>query len=188
MNADAIFNVTKALRDFLTAAINGNDGDVFVGPLDDQNANRAKAVLFLYRLSVNADLRSLPHVVAAAQLTDPPTIHDTSLPLDLHYLFTAGTAQTGGELEAMSTLGLAIQALNDRPALEGLPVRGETVRISIDPIGPEEMSRIWTLFPTANYRTSVVYVATPVWIDPARPPLRATPVVDERHAVGQGRA
>jgi hypothetical protein len=185
VNADAIYNVTKALQDFLTHAINGSPGDVFVGPLDDQNANKAKAVLFLYRIAVNADLRSSTHVVSAAMPSDPPTVYDTSLPLDLYYLFTAGTAQTGGELEALSVLGLAMRALNDSPYLDGLAVRNETVRVSVDPIGIEEMSRIWTLFPTANFRTSVVYLATPVWLDPARPPTRGVPVVEEPHLVGQ---
>src|SRR5262249_49195035 len=111
MQGDAIFNVTKALQDFLTTAINGSPGDVFVGPLDDPNANKAKAVLFLYRIATNADLRSQPHIVPGALMTDPPTIYENSLPLDLYYMFTAGSAQTGGELEALSVLGLAMRAL-----------------------------------------------------------------------------
>jgi hypothetical protein len=47
------------------------------------------------------------------------------------------------------------------------------------------MSRIWTLFPTANYRTSVVYLATPVWIDPAHIAATGAPVVEEPHTLGQ---
>jgi hypothetical protein len=185
MNADAIYNVTKALQDFLTRAINGQGDDVFVGPLDDPKATRAKAVLFLYRLAVNADLRSSPHLVAGPTVSAQATAYANSLPLDLHYLFTAGTAQNGGELEALSVLGLAMRALNDSPFLDGSPVRGERVHLSIDPIGSEEMSRIWTLFPTANYRTSVVYLATPVWLDPEAQEARGAPVVEEPHTFGQ---
>lgn len=182
MDAAAIQTVTKALKDRLAAAI----GEVvYVGPLDDPDASGAKAVLFLYRVAVNADLRSREHVVASPVPNDPPIVHERSLPLDLHYLFTAGTSQTGGELDALRVLGLAMRALNDSPYLEGVPVRSETVRVSIDPIGSEEMSRIWTLFPTANYRTSVVYLATPVWIDPERPRTTGAPVVEEPHGVGQ---
>src|SRR4051794_40332466 len=124
MNADAIYNVTRALQGFLTRAINGSPDDVFVGPLDDAKATRAKAVLFLYRLAVNPDLRSCPHVVPTTGVNVPPIEYENSLPLDLYYLFTAGTAQNGGELEALSVLGLAMRALNDSPFLDGLPVRG----------------------------------------------------------------
>ena len=53
------------------------------------------------------------------------------------------------------------------------PGRRCPVRVSLDPVSTEEMSRIWTLFPTANYRTSVAYVASPVWIDPDQPPAGA---------------
>jgi hypothetical protein len=181
MDANAIRVVTKALQDFLTPIV----GDVFVGPLDDPNASGAKALLFLYRVAVNADLRSSPHFVAPADPAQAPTIYENSLPLDLHYLLTAGTAQTGGELDALRILGLMMQALNDAPNLVGLPVQGETVRLTLDPVGSEEMSRIWTLFPTANYRTSVVYLATPVWIDPGVPRTPGAPVVEEPHVVGQ---
>jgi hypothetical protein len=179
MDANAIRIVTKALQDLLTPIV----GDVYVGPLDDPNAAGAKAMLFLYRVAVNADLRSSPHVVATP--TSPPIVYENSLPLDLHYLVTAGTAQTGGELDALRVLGLMMQTLNATPNLVGLPVLGETVRLSLDPVGSEEMSRIWTLFPTANYRTSVVYVATPVWIDPAVVRAPGPPVVEEPHLVGQ---
>jgi hypothetical protein len=180
VNADAIRVVTKALQDYLTPIV----GDVYVGPLDDPNAGSAKAVLFLYRLAVNADLRSAAHVVPRDG-GQRPIVYENALPLDLYYLLTAGSSQTGGELDSLRILGLAMRALNDAPSLDGLTVGGETVRFSLDPIGIEEMSRIWTLFPTANYRTSVVYLATPVWIDPAQPPIGGAPVVEEPHLVGQ---
>ena len=43
------------------------------------------------------------------------------------------------------------------------------MHVSLDPLTTEESSRIWALFPTANYRTSVAYIATPVWIDTMLP-------------------
>ena len=48
----------------------------------------------------------------------------------------------------------------------------------------EEMSRIWTLFPTANFRTSVVYLAYPVLIDPALVRTVGPPVIREPHRAG----
>lgn len=180
MNADAVLLVTKALQDLLSPVI----GTVYVGPLDDPQAAGAKAVLFLYRVAVNPDLRNSTHVLPPAKPGDPPIVYEGALPLDLFYLLTAGDAKVGGELASLGTLGQAMQVLQAAPNLTGVPVQSETVRVTIDPISSEEMSRIWALFPTANYRTSVVYLVTPVWIDPVKPLSPAAPVTFEPHRVG----
>lgn len=189
MDSTAINRVTTALKALLDDSLKAENGGaaetVFVGPLDDAGASNFKMLLYLYRVAVNADLRSCQHVVSAAQPDQPPTVFEGSLPLDLYYLITAGNRTAGGELSDLLLLGRAMQALNDTAVLSGFSLQNETVRITLDPVASEEMSRIWTLFPTANYRTSVVYLATPVWIDPARPQPAAQPVVDEPHRVGQ---
>lgn len=180
MDADAIQVVTAALQGVLTPAI----GSVYVGPIDDPDAAGSKAVLFLYRVAVNGDLRNSTHLLPPAAPGDPPRAFEGGLPLDLYYLLTAGDAEAGGEIDALATLGRAMQVLNASPTLTGMSVRGETVRVTLDPVSTEEMSRIWTLFPAANYRTSVVYLATPVWIDPAAPTVAGAPVTEEPHRVG----
>jgi Pvc16 N-terminal domain len=180
MNANAVQLVTKALQNLLSATI----GPVYVGPLDDPQAAGCKAVLFLYRVAVNPDLRNSTHVVPPPVPGDPPIVYENSLPLDLYYLLTPGDAQAGGELDALATLGQAMQILNTSPNLTGVPLQGETVRVTVDPISSEEMSRIWALFPVANYRTSVVYLVTPVWIDPVAPFIAAAPVTAEPHRIG----
>jgi hypothetical protein len=186
MNFDAIERVSRALEDAVQAAFAGANvpGDVYVGPLDDADAQEAAAVLFLYRLVANADLRGAEHRVPSPDAQQPATVHRGGLPLDLYYLLTAGTARTGGELPALRALGCAMQALNDRPELLGVAVGGETVRVSLEPTTTEEMSRIWSLFPTANFRTSVVYLASPVWVDPAVVRAVGPPVLREPHRAG----
>ncbi len=184
MNADAIRIVSEAIRAVLGPAV-GGAGNVYVGPLDDQAGRDARIVLFLYRVAVNSHLRNAEHRVAAADPKDPVVVHKRSLPLDLCYLLTAGNRETGGEATALADLGLAMQVLNATPDLVGRELQNETVRLTLDPIGSEEMSRIWTLFPTINYRTSVTYVASPVWIDPATPPVDAVPVTEEPHRFRQ---
>jgi len=190
MDFSAINTVTTALKARLEDALNAdnktNNEYVFVGPLDDATAGAAlKLYLFLYRIAVNPDLRAADHVAPAATPNDPPVVYRGSLPLDLYYLLTAGTRTAGGELGDLTLLGQAMQALNDAPILSGVGVKNETARITLDPVGSEEMGRIWSLFPTANYRTSVVYMVSPVWIDPARPIAPGAPVVEEPHLVGQ---
>ena len=187
MDFEAIELVSRAFEASLKAAFvsAGIPDEVYVGPLDDPGARGASAVLFLYRVAVNADLRSAEHRVPGAAPTDPPTVFEGALPLDLYYLLTA-PSQDGEEdqFRALRVLGCAMQALNDEPTLVGLPVRGDTVRLTLDPISSEEMSRIWTLFPVVNFRTSVVYLASPVWIDPTRARVTGPPVVQERHRAG----
>src|ERR1043166_264104 len=102
MDSNAINRVTTALKKLLDdslSAVNGNAAEtVFVGPLDDPNSGGFKMLLFLYRIAVNAGLRSSEHVVPPSTFGDPPTVYKTSLPLDLYYLITAGTQNSGGEL------------------------------------------------------------------------------------------
>src|SRR5260221_2118332 len=143
MDAQAIKPVTAAFRDRLLAVFSVNKiaGPVFVGPLDDPNAAGAAAVLFLYRVAVNAELRNAEHQRAPLPPGTTPTLLSGGLPLDLYYLLTAGTPQTGGEIDALGTLGFAMQNINDLPNLVGSPVANETVRLTLDSVTSEEMGR-----------------------------------------------
>ncbi len=186
MDYDAFQQVSTALKDRIETALGAQS--VHVGPLDDDDAASADLVLFLYRVAINPDLRNLGHVVPPATAQDPPAIYENALPFDLFYLLTASPSKVGTDLDGLGQLGRAIQALNDEPFFVGPPVRGELVRVSVDSVTTDEMSRIWTLFPTANFRTSVIYLVTPVWIDPAAPPQPAPPVVSESYGVASSLA
>ena len=63
MNFDAIERVSQAFAEALGTAFTAASipGDIYVGPVDDPDAEEAAAVLFLYRLVANADLRSAEH-------------------------------------------------------------------------------------------------------------------------------
>jgi len=183
MDTQAIQRVTEAIRHRLEHAI-GPNNIVFVGPLHDTDAEDAQLVLFLYRVVPNADLRNTPHVVPAANPNDPPKIHENALPLDLYFLITVGATPAPGEEPLLRALGYAIQALQLDPNLVGAPVGQETVHVTLEPLSTEEASRIWALFPTANYRTSVAYVASPVWIDPPQPDPEAVPVITDTLVAG----
>jgi len=179
MSAEAIYNVTIALRDRLKAAVtvHGISGNVFVGP-PNEVASGADLILFLYRLCPSATLRNREHRVAS---TGPKgsVVYHNSLPFDLYFLITVGATPAPGEEPLLRALGYVIQALQLDPNLVGTPVGQETVRVTLEPLPTEESSRIWALFPTANYRTSVAYVASPVWIDPPQPEIEAKPVTTD---------
>lgn len=185
MSATAIIQVTNAFRARLEIALANSTvpGAVFVGPLDDADASGAALVLFLYRIVPNPTLRNREHVVANPA-PQTPTVFRNSLPLDLYYLVTVGTVPNASEEILLQALGFAIQEIQNNPDLSGPAINHQTVHLSLEPLTTEESSRIWALFPTANYRTSVAYLATPVWIDPPQPPVVAGPVVDDSLRAG----
>jgi hypothetical protein len=125
----------------------------------------------------NASLRNREHRVPSDVPPPPVIVFGNSLPLDLYYLVTVGTTPGDNEEALLEILGAAMQALQLDPELTGPAVGYETVHVSLDPLSTEETSRIWALFPTANYRTSIAYLASPVWIDPRLPAAVGPPVV-----------
>ncbi len=165
MSANALLAATRAIADLLVSAVTTSN-QVFVGPLDDPRARGAVLILYLYRIVPIASLRNREHRVLNP--APPPAVlaYENALPLELHYLLTIGDPEDGASMPNLGALGRAMQVLNSEAALSGISVGQESVNLSLDPLSSEEMSRVWTLFPTANYRTSVAYVASPVWIDP----------------------
>jgi len=184
VSGDAIKLVTDELRRRLEIALTRSTipGTVFVGPLDDADASGAALVLFLYRIVPNANLRNREHTIVTN--TPPPIIYRNSLPLDLYYLVTVGTIPGSSEETLLTALGFAMQELQMDPELTGPTINHQAVHVSLEPLTTEESSRIWALFPTANYRTTVAYLATPVWIDPERPTIPAEPVVQDQLLAG----
>jgi len=180
MNADAILRVTVALRERLKVALSRSQvpGTVFVGPLDDPDASGAALVLFLYRIAPAANLRNLEHRVPSGKSKPEPSVvvYRNSFPLDLYFLLTVGTTPGSSEETLLKALGYAIQEIQNVPDLVGSDVGHETVHVTFESLTTEDASRIWALFPTANYRTSIAYLATPVWIDPPDPVALPEPV------------
>jgi hypothetical protein len=184
MKADAILRVTEVLRGRLEMALaaSGVPGTVFVGPLDDVGVSGATLILFLYRIMPSASLRNRDHRVATGGALPVQVFHN-SMPVDLFFLITVGSTPGASEEAPLRALGYVIQALQAEPDLTGAGVSNETVHVTFEPLSTEEASRIWALFPTANYRTSIAYLASPVWIDPAQPePVAARVVQDDLHA------
>ena len=189
MDANAIFGVTKALHERLQGALQradpNNPGTVFVGPLDDPLAQAANLILFLYRIVPSATLRNREHVVPSGNPPPATTTYRDSLPLDLYFLVTVGRRPGENEEPLLRILGFAMQECQIHPNLMGVVVGHETVHVTLEPLSTEEIARIWALFPTANYRTSIAYVASPVWIDPPAPPAGAGRVLEDTVLVGQ---
>lgn len=183
MSAEAIIDVSNELKKRLETALIASTvpGTVFVGPLDDADSSGAALILFLYRIMPNPSLRNREHSVVSSTPPPPVVVFRNSLPLDLYFLVTVGTMPNSSEETLLRALGYAMQELQGDPDLN---IKNQTVHVTLEPLSTEEASRIWALFPTANYRTSIAYLATPVWIDPAKEPPLAAHVMDHQLSAG----
>ncbi len=198
-NRLAIAAVTACLRNLLASALAGDpdlsDTTVTAQPLDkarDAAATANQLNLFLYMISPNAAWRNqdMPGRTRSGEVASPP------LALNLFYLVSAyGRDNDVQQPFSQLLLGQAMSALYDHPllghdeiaaALPGndLGDQPERVRITLQPLSIEEISKLWAGF-QMQYRLSVAYEVAVVLIDPLRP-VRAGPPVLARGPAGTG--
>ena len=159
------------LRDRMTeiAAITIAPPDVQVDSVTGRRLN-----LYLYHVGENPHLKNqeIPGEGHPGAYGHPP------LSLDLRYIFTAfGTSDTGpdADIEAQWILGDAMRVLHDiaiitpnvveqkaplpQPPILDPSLLGEfeQIKITLQPAGLEEISKIWTALPNVNFRRSVLY-------------------------------
>ncbi|MFD0676909.1 MULTISPECIES: DUF4255 domain-containing protein [unclassified Paenibacillus] len=142
--------------------------------------------LYLYNIKESGDNRQTRMIArGTGEIQFPPET------VDLYYLITAySTAELQSRvLDEHRILGRAIQVLYDNsilrgPALVGsLADRGEEVRIVMDTLTGDTLTRMWN-FGDVPYRLSVGYVAGPINIDSTR--IKTTKRVTERDFRIQG--
>lgn len=191
MSAAAIELVTLALRDRIAEALESTfaSGDVFIGPLSASGTTSRRVVLFLYRVAVNTELRNQPYS-RAKETGKVAELHEHAVPLDLHFLITPSRrpdvdSANESDRAELRDLGRIILALHLDPVITGRYVAGQTCKLVLEQLSSEEMSRLWGLFPTENYRTSVSLLVSPVWLVPELKPSGA-PVLDETYATRAG--
>jgi hypothetical protein len=170
MSADAIALLTSAIRNRIEAAVGA--ATVHIGPpvSGDLAANQS-ITLFLFHVEPNREMRNVDHLV------DPPgggpddllAVSD-ALPLDLRYVISVfRRPQNAADPVELRLLGQLVQALAAAPTFAEPALPGQTVRLTPEPYPMEELSRVWGLFPTTPYQTSIVYLASPVFITYATP-------------------
>lgn len=181
----AIAAVTTTLKELLDAQVRDvHPGSrVMTQPPDKAAEDTNRLNLFLFNVSVNAALRTMPELssrVHPGETASPP------LALDLYYLLIAygmGASDVWDD-HSHRLLGRAMSFLHDHAVLRredlqaaladaGVHEQVERVRITPQPLSLEEMSKLWTTFQT-QYRLSVAYCVSVVLIEgdaPVRTPL-----------------
>jgi hypothetical protein len=161
--------LVELLRSELAGLVNSPQQIALTSPVNAEQ-QQIRLTVFLYSVTPTAELRNAPPIrLAPGQERRPP------LPLDLYYLMTAfapDTIQdpTDRTLEADRLLGAAMQVLYDNGILSGGTLRGiiprdSELRLTLQPITVEDLTRVWSVFPEQVYRASVSYLVTPARID-----------------------
>lgn len=199
-NQLAIAAVTATLRSLLVRGV--GIPEVTARPLD--NARRSvtgnQLNLFLYQVLPDAAYRNqdMPRRTKPGETGFPP------LPLILYYLLTA-YSDDEDDTNAHRLLGEAMGVLHDHPLLGAAEIKNATspiadltesdlheqierVRISLQPLTFEDMSKLWTTFQT-HYRVSAAYQVSVVLIESSRRPRTPLPVLkrgeDDRGVTSQ---
>lgn len=198
----AVAAVTARIRSLLFHSLQSDVSGVEVTtrPPDKARENldgKAQVNLFLYHIMPDAAWRNMdsPQRVRSGEKSYP------LLPLKLYYLLTAyyGSADEGIDsvtnkdkiLGSLRLLGRAMSVLHDNPILDADSINEllprddksnhpynqvENVRITLQPISQEEMSKLWNTFQT-NYRTSAAYEVSAVLMESDNVGRAAPPVL-----------
>jgi uncharacterized protein DUF4255 len=198
-NFRAIAAVTRTLRTLLLDQMEDAAVPVTVAPPDvvvDGFGGR-RLNLYLYQVTENGFLRNqdIPNRPQSSPYGTPP------LSLEMFYLFTAhGSTDNGADsdLEAQAILGDSMRVMHDFGIVAAevlrarLPVIGEPilepelqhefekVKITLKNSTLEELSKIWTAMPQANFRRSVTYEVSVAQIESRKRRHFALPVQQRR--------
>ena len=150
-------------------------------PFDLQDNDSVKLSIYLYRITENASTKNqVPAQGDGAQLRKPP------LALDLHYLVTP---LVGTVTDQQIILGKVMQILYDRAILQGtdltgsLVSSGQTLRVILNTVPLEELTRVWQSM-EMSYRLSVVYLVRVIMVDSLNEQF-IQPVITKRNLATQ---
>jgi hypothetical protein len=187
----ALKELTLALANVLQVSLGNQPGipagavKVQISPLD-VNSSNSDLVLYLYRVVPSAEQRNAERIRPYPDPTSPRVLFEQAVPLDLHYLVTVGaTTDRDLALTRLTSLGGAIRAVEAASPITLPAVFQDAIWLSLEPLTTDDLSRVWSLFPNENYRSSFGFRASPVWIDPRQPAPVGPPVVADRADAGR---
>jgi len=173
-NFEAIRGVTWTLRKLLQDNLEVSPVTITLVPPDVtlNGVSGRRLNLFLYLVDESAYLKNqeIPGEGSPGAYGHPP------LSLTLHYLMTAyseGDASNERDLPAQEALAAGMRVFHDFAILRpdnatldpSLLNEFEQVKITLRPSNLEEMTKIWSAIPTANYRCSAAYKVSIVQIE-----------------------
>ena len=177
MSVEAIADASESMISLLKEEIEVIDESqiVIASPADVQNLQQQdiRLSLYLYSIIENPDLKN-----AERLRMNNTQVKRTPLSLDLYYMLTAypsGAQEiTEQYLDSHRILSRAMRIFYDMGILAGRRLRGnlrdldQELRVTLNPITVEDLTRIWSVFPDTVYRPSICYLVTPARVESAR--------------------
>ncbi|NIM94485.1 MAG: DUF4255 domain-containing protein [Anaerolineales bacterium] len=185
-NYFAIESVSRSLKNLLTDRLQ-DPVDVTIAPPDVilPGSNGKRVNLYLYRLSENGFLKNqeVPGKGYPGAYGHPP------LSLDLFYLITSfGESNDSpyADFQAQRILGDVMRVLHDYPIITdslkftrttpsaniGDPILDthligefEQIKVTLQPMSLEDLSKLWAALPDTNFRRSVAYQVSVIQIE-----------------------
>ena len=163
-----IRDVSQTLLDLLKIDLT----DISIALESPKTAGTNQLTLFLYKVVESPELKNAERSVVT--MADGSLVEKRApLTLDAYYLLTAHAKPD--LLEAHQALSRAMRVFFDHGVLHGSVLRAQggkkgltadsVLRITLNPITMEDMTRIWSVFPDTPYELSVTYLVTPVIIE-----------------------
>jgi len=149
------------------------DTIMLISPGEIEANDNVRLSLFLYQVIENPYMKNQEmQKIDSAHLGYPP------LTLELYYMLTAHPAagipdRTERTKEEHGILGKALQIIYNSSILA---FSDYELRITLNPMSLDDMTKIWTTFQDRPFRPSACYLVTPVYIDTTRE-TRVTRVV-----------
>lgn len=149
------------------------DTIMLISPGEIEPNDNVRLSLFLYQVIENPYMKNQEmQKIDSAHLKYPP------LTLELYYLLTAHPAagipdRTDRTNEEHGILGKAMRIMYNSSILA---FSDYELRITLNPMSLDDMTKIWTTFQDRPFRPSACYLVTPVYIDITRD-TRVTRVV-----------
>ncbi len=198
---NAIAAVSRTLRTLLRDRLNNAAAAVTLAPpdIEPSDVQGARVNLYLFQVTHHPQLanQEIPGHAHPSEYGSPP------LSLKLRYLLTSHSQSEDGadsDINAQILLGDAMSVLHDsggriealaitRPSVGtvGQPILDamladefERVKLTFQPAGLEELTKLWAALPEANFRRSVIYDVSVVQIESVLPKRRPQPVTERR--------
>jgi hypothetical protein len=137
-----------------------------LSPRDVNQNKNVRLTLFLYSISPAVELRNELEIPGNQSPTEA-----LSEPLNLYYLLTAFAPATSDPSEQTINeqllLGAAMRVFFDNGILAGTALKGdlrrnEELRLTLQPMTVEDLTRIWSVFPDSVLHASVSFLLTPI--------------------------
>ena len=165
-SSSLIFSVSSSLRILLSNFLQITEADIRFESIGELTTVPDKGLaLFLYKVAENPHLKN--HDSAPDFYSNPVFLRNPPIVLDLYYLITP----FGNSEQRLITIEGVLQFFHDNPIVsesmlsESLLDSGnKEIKVLLNDMTIEQLNSLWNMFPNTQYRPSLSYLLSPLFI------------------------